>query len=212
MFLTWWSMPLCYTSATSICSLFSRILISNWNSIWFWRSWLHPSSYGEVHSILLATGVASGVGTWCKPSNQSKFQVFSSLDLRYGMGWGCMEPWELLTSPLDHKKKSLPENGANIQKAGGEMERKPEFWLPDVTPQKSLVWKQFFRITWFQLHESVSTLSCLAQFDSSVLLLATKNILTDACEMALSYGCLPLDRLQFANDPLTRFPEQNLLF
>lgn len=63
------------------------------------------------------------------PSDQSKFPVFSSLDLRYGMGWGCMEPWELLTSPLDHKKKSLPENGANIQKAGGEMERKPEFCL-----------------------------------------------------------------------------------
>lgn len=65
---------------------------------------------------------------------------------------------------------------------------------------------------WFQLHESVSTPSCLAQFDASVLLLATKNILTDACEMALSYGCLPLDTLQFANDPLTRFSEQNLLF
>lgn len=146
------------------------------------------------------------------PSNQSKSQVFSSLDLRYGMDWGCMEPWELLTSPLDHKKKSLPENGANIQKAGGEMERKPDFRLPDVNAQKSFVWKQFFRMMWFQLHESVTTLSYLAQFDSSVLLPPTKNILTDACEMTLSYGCLPLDRLQCANDPLTRFPEQNLLF
>lgn len=35
-----------------------------------------------------------------------------------------MEPWELLTFILDHKGKSLPEKGTNIQKAGGEMERK----------------------------------------------------------------------------------------
>lgn len=62
----WWSMPLCYISAASICSLFSRILISNWNFIWFWRSCLHPCSYGEVHSILLAIAMASGEGTWCK--------------------------------------------------------------------------------------------------------------------------------------------------
>lgn len=44
-----------------------------------------------------------------------------------------------LRGALDHEEKSLPENGANIQKAGREMERRSEFWLPHAKPQESLV-------------------------------------------------------------------------
>lgn len=59
---------------------------------------------------------------------------------------------------------------------------------------------------WFQLHVSNSYF-CLAQFDSSVLFLATKYILTDTCEMVLLW--LPsLGQAQIINDPLPRVPEE----
>ena len=99
------------------------------------------------------------------------------------MGVRILGTLGVLTSVLGHEGKGLYPKWYKCQHPKRRQREKFESWLHQVNLQQSLVLEQFYFTTlWFQLHVSNSYF-CLAQFDSSVLFLATKYILTDTCEM-----------------------------
>lgn len=99
-----------------------------------------------------------------------------------GWGWGCMEPWELLMSVLLRPWREEPTwKWCQYPKSRWRenLSRGCIMW----TYSKALSeGNSGSELCGFSLHESNSPF-CLAQFGASVLLLATKNILTDTHEM-----------------------------